>query len=207
MDFEQLCNERHSVRKYTTGIEICDEELERIFSMVLLGPSSFNIQHWQFVVVRDQNRKSALKDMSFHQAQVADAAAVVLVCGNLQAYQDAERIYGDSPIEVREKYVPMIMGSYQDQPALQRDEVIRSGSMAAMSLMYAAKSLGWDSGPMIGFDAAKVAEFLRLGKETIPVMMVVIGKALNDEQPERGHRRAIAEVVKLESAEGLSLGA
>ena len=74
-----------------------------------------------------------------------------------------------------------------------------------MSLMYAAKGLGWDTGPMIGFEADQVADMLRLGTDTIPVMMVVIGKALNGEQPPRGYRRPIEEVVRLESMDGASL--
>ena len=205
MNFEQLCQQRHSVRKYERGIAISDAELAEIFCLVVQGPSSFNIQHWRFIVVRDDARKSALKDLSFGQSQVEDCSAVVLVCGGLLAYQDAERIYADVPEDVRDKYVPMIEGSYKDQPALQRDEVIRSGSMAAMSLMYAAKSYGWDTGPMIGFDAKKVAEYLALEETTVPVMMVVLGKALDGEQPPRAYRRPIDEVVKLESEQGESL--
>ncbi|MEM7468262.1 MAG: nitroreductase family protein [Pseudomonadota bacterium] len=205
MQFEDLCRERHSVRKYEPGVSISDAQLQEIFSLVIEGPSSFNIQHWRFIVVRDHSKKSTLKNLSYGQSQVEDCSAVILVCGNLDAYQDAARIYADTPQDVQEKYIPMIEGSYQDQPALQRDEVIRSGSMAAMSLMYAAKNFGWDTGPMIGFDAAKVSEFLALETSTVPVMMVALGKALDGQQPVRAYRRSIDEVVMLESEQGQSL--
>ncbi|MGR8946991.1 MAG: nitroreductase family protein [Gammaproteobacteria bacterium] len=207
MSFENLCAARHSVRKYEPGIAISDAELKKIFSLVIQGPSSFNIQHWRFIVVRDQARKAALKDLSFGQTQVEDCAAVVLVCGGLEAFKDARRIYADTPQDIQDKYVPMIEGSYDNQPALQRDEVIRTGSMAAMSLMYAAKDHGWDTGPMIGFDASKVSEYLELESTTVPVMMVVLGKALNGEQPPRAYRRPLEEVVKLETEQGKSLSA
>jgi len=205
LDYFELAEARHSVRIYEPGIEINDAELKRIFDTVVLSPSSFNIQHWKFVVVRDQSRKAELRGLSFGQAQVEQAAAVVLVCGRLDAYQDAAQIYGDADAATREKYVPMIEGAYTDQPALQREEAVRSGSMAAMSLMYAAKAAGWDSGPMIGFDAKKVGALLNLDENTIPVMMVVIGKALDGQQPRRGHRRPVEEVVRLESLDGKSL--
>ena len=205
MDFEQLCEARHSVRKYERGVKISDEALKEIFGMVIQGPSSFNIQHWQFVVVRDDGKKAALKDLSYGQTQVADCAAVILVCGRLDAYLDAQRIYADTPADIQEKYIPLIEGSYKDQYALQRDEVIRSSSMAAMSLMYAAKSKGWDTGPMIGFDAKKVSEYLELTEQLVPVMMIVLGKALNGEQPDRAYRRPLSEVVKLESVSGSPL--
>lgn len=205
MDFFELADARHSVRIYEPGIEIGDTDLKRIFDTVVLGPSSFNIQHWRFVVVRDQARKVELRDLAFGQVQVEQAAAVVVVCGRLDAYGDASRIYRDADAAARDKYVPMIEGVYKDQPALQREEAVRSGSLAAMSLMYGAKALGWDSGPMIGFDPAKVGTLLKLDDNTVAVMMVVIGKALGGRQPPRGYRRPVAEVVRLESLDGDSL--
>jgi len=202
VDFFALAATRHSVRRYSPNEKIGDADLKRIFDAVVLSPSSFNIQPWQFVVIRDQARKIELRQLSFGQAQVEEAAAVVLICGRLDAYADAERIYRDSDAATRDKYLPMILGAYKDQPAQQREEAIRCGSLAAMSLMYAAKAIGWDSGPMIGFDAAKVGALLQLDANTVPVMMVVIGKALRGEQPPRGYRRPVAEVVRLESLAG-----
>lgn len=207
MNFIELAAARHSVRKYETGVTIDDAELTRIFDTVILSPSSYNVQHWQFVVVRDEARKRELSALSFGQPQVADAAAVVLVCGRLDAFEDAPRIYAELDQETREKSVGRILGAYTDAPVLQREEAIRSGSLAAMSLMYAAKALGWDSGPMIGFEADKVSAFLNLDAQTIPVMMIVVGKALNGEQPARAYRRPLSEVVKLETLDGASLGA
>lgn len=207
MNFIELADARHSVRKYEPGVEISDDDLKRLFDTVILSPSSYNVQHWQFVVVRDAARKSDLRGISYGQAQVEDAAAVVLVCGRLDAFEDAPRIYADVDAETRDKSVERIIGAYTGQTGLQREEVIRSGSLAAMSLMYAAKALGWDSGPMIGFEADKVSALLNFDAQTIPVMMIVIGKALGAEQPARGYRRPVAEVVKFETLDGPGLGA
>ena len=104
------------------------------------------------------------------------------------------------------KALPTIAGAYTGQPQLQREEAVRSASMAAMALMFAAKARGWDSGPMIGFDAAKVGALLELDAHTVPVMLVVLGKALGGQQPARLYRRPLAEVVKLETANGVALG-
>jgi putative NAD(P)H nitroreductase len=205
LEFFELAATRRSVRIYEPGLQISDADLKRIFDAVVLTPSSFNIQHWKFIVVRDETRKTELRSIAFGQAQVEQAAAVVLVCGRLDAYVDASRIYADADEVSRNKYLPMIEGAYKDQPALQREEAIRSGSLAAMSLMYAAKAIGWDSGPMIGFDAAKVGAMLKLDGNTVPVMMVVVGKALDAEQKPRVYRRPVSEVVKLERSDGASL--
>ncbi|AHY09918.1 nitroreductase family protein [Serratia plymuthica] len=53
---------------------------------------------------------------------------------------------------------PRMPGWYQDQPLapndliLQRDEVVRSASLAAMTLMLAAQGMGLGSCPMVGFN-------------------------------------------------------
>lgn len=205
MNFDALTEQRHSVRRYQPGLSITDEDLRKIFLQVQRSPSSFNLQHWRFVVVRDVARKRALRDLSYGQQQVEDSAAAVLVCGRLDAFEDASRLYADAPADLRNKFVPMISGVYRDQPALQREEAIRSGALAAMTLMYAAKHFGWDSGPMIGFDAAKVSSMLELMPNTVPVMLVTIGKALNGEQPLRLYRRPLSEIVQFETQRGNSL--
>lgn len=199
MDFSELVDARHSVRQFEAGVIISDQELQAIFEQVVASPSSFNLQHWQFVVVREPERKTALRGLSFGQAQVEQCSAAVIVCGNLNAHADAERIYADEDAQVQEKYVPMIQGVYKGQVALQREESVRSGALAAMSLMYAARNRGWDTGPMIGFDADAVAAMLDLPEHVIPVMMVVMGRAEGGRQPQRGYRRPLQEVVHFES--------
>jgi nitroreductase len=206
LNFSELAQARHSVRHYTPGLSIDDDALTAIFADVALSPSSFNLQHWQFVVVREPARKRELRGMAFGQQQVEDCAAAIVVCGRLDAHADAPRIYEDAPAPMREKFVPMIAAVYERQPALQREEAVRSGALAAMSLMYAAKARGWDTGPMIGFDAAKVSTFLGLDAQTVPVMLVVLGKALNGEQPQRLYRRPLDEIVRLETQDGSRLG-
>ncbi|MCB1746397.1 MAG: nitroreductase family protein [Gammaproteobacteria bacterium] len=203
MEFADIVARRRSVRQFEPGVTLDDATLHTLFERVVQSPSSFNVQHWQFVVVREAARKAELRKLSYGQAQVEQCAAAVFVCGNLDAHADAARIYADADEEMRGKYVPMIEGVYRDQPVLQREEAIRSGALAAMTLMYAAQDLGWDSGPMIGFDAAKVSAYLALPVHVVPVMLVVLGRAAAPSGP-RGYRRPLSEVVHLESFSGAS---
>ena len=50
---------------------------------------------------------------------------------------------------------------------LQRDEAQRSIGMAMQTLMLAAKAIGYDSCPMIGFDIDKVAELINLPSDYV----------------------------------------
>lgn len=204
MDFEDVVRERRSVKTYDPGVPIRDQDLRALFELVVLSPSSFNLQNWRFVVVREPAQKKALQAAAWNQPQVGQASATLVVCGKLDAYRDAARIYADTPESVRARVVPMIEGSYADKPVLQRDEAIRGASLAAMTLMLAAHSLGWATGPMIGFDPEQVARVVQLPPGWIPAMLVVIGRMQGEIRP-RASRLPVSEVVRLETAVGAGL--
>jgi nitroreductase len=204
MDFSKIVTERRSVKTYDPQHPITDDELKAIFDKVVLSPSSFNIQHWRFVVVRDPGRKAELRKAAFDQEQVEAASAAIVVVGRLNAHEDADRIYAEAPQPVRERMVPMIHSFYAASPQAQRDEAIRSAALAAMTLMYAAYDHGYATGPMIGFEPAAVAELIGLDEQHIPVMLVVIGKQKGDMRP-RAHRHPVTEIVRFETLTGKPL--
>ena len=76
----------------------------------------------------------------------------------------------------------------------QRDEAMRSCGMAAMNLMLTAKSMGYDTCPMDGFDFDKVGELLNLPKDHIPSMFVCVGKGIKEAMP-RGGQLPLDQVV------------
>lgn len=204
MQFTDVVTGRRSVKNYDPNHAVTDDELKALFAKVVLSPSSFNLQHWRFVVVRDGKQKAALRKVAFNQEQVATASAVIVVLGKLTAHEDAARILGDAPQKVRDNMVPMIHGFYAEKVAAQRDEAIRSASLAAMTLMYAAYDMGYATGPMIGFDPQGVAEVIGLDQHHVPVMLVVLGKQIGDLRP-RSSRLPLSHVVKLETFTGPSL--
>jgi hypothetical protein len=73
--------------------------------------------------------------------------------------------------------VPMVKPFYQGREQLQRDEAMRSIGIAAQTLMLSAKSMGYDSCPMIGFDADVVAKLINLPADHTVGMLLTIGKA------------------------------
>lgn len=204
MEFSELARSRRSIRDYDASRPVTDADLRAIFEDVVLSPSSFNLQHWKFVVVRDPVRKKQLREAASGQEQVEQAPAVILVCGKLDAHLDAPRIYSETPKEIRARMLPMIHAFYEGNPQLMRDEAIRSASLAAMSLMYAARSRGFDTGPMIGFDPDAVSRLLKLDFNHIPVMMMVLGHRASEPRP-REFRRPLDEVVHLETLDGPGL--
>ena len=83
---------------------------------------------------------------------------------------------------------------YSDSPQNRRDEAIRSCGFAAQTIMLAAKQMGLDSCPMVGFDYDEMAKIINLPDDHIIVMMIVVGKAASP-AAERGGQLSLDEVV------------
>lgn len=195
MDTFEAIEKRRAVKHFDPNHTITQDELDRILSAAILSPTSFNIQNWRFVVITNKDLKAKMRKASWNQAQVTDASAVLVLCADLLAWKkDPSRYWKDAPKEVQDSLVPMIVKSYEGQDQLQRDEAIRSCGMAAQTIMLAAKSIGYDSCPMIGFDPKQVAEIINLPHDHIIGMMITIGKALKPTQA-RGGQLPLNQVV------------
>ena len=172
--------ERRSVKHYDPTHEMREAEINALLELALLSPTSFNMQHWRFVVVTDTEKLAAIQAAAWNQAQVTEASITILLCAKLNAHEDAGRYWVHAPQSVQDILVPMISPFYQNNAQLRRDEAMRSIGIAAQTLMLTAKSMGYDSCPMIGFDPEKVAEIIDLPENHVIGMMLTVGKALKD---------------------------
>jgi len=163
--------------------------------LAMLSPTSFNMQNWRFVVVQDEGLRKEIRAASWNQAQVTEASILVLLCADLEAHnKNPARYWVNAPKAVQDVLVPMIPRFYNGQDRIQRDEAMRSVGIAAQTLMLAARALGYDSCPMVGFDPVKVGELIRLPDHHVIGMMLTIGKAIKAAMP-RGGQLPMGEVV------------
>ncbi|MEM6331103.1 MAG: nitroreductase family protein [Planctomycetota bacterium] len=195
METLEAIEARRAVKHYDPAFDMPEADVDRLMELTLLSPTSFNIQNWRFVVCRDAAVKKQLRAAAWDQAQVEEANLTILLCGKLAAHADnPERYWRDAPEAVAQMLVPMIGQFYDGNESLQRDEVMRSVGIAGQTIMLAAKSMGYDSCPMIGFDPAKVGEIIGLPPGHVIGMMITVGKALKPAHP-RGGQLAKEEVV------------
>lgn len=186
---------RRSVKKFDPAHVMTGDEINRLLGAAILSPTSFNIQNWRFVAVTDAEVKKQIRQAGWNQAQYTDCSLLVIVCGDREAYrQDPARYWAQAPQATRQYVVPAIESAYGSSGELRRDENLRSGGMAAQTIMLAAKAMDYDTCPMIGFDFAEVARIIRLPAEHDIVMAVAVGKAMEPAR-ERGGQLPLAEVV------------
>lgn len=195
MDTFEAIEKRRSVKSFDSNHVISKQEIDKILSAAILSPTSYNIQHWRFVVVTNKETKAKLREASWNQAQVSDSSVVIILCADLLAWKkDPARYWRNAPKSTQDYVVPAILESYESNEQFQRDEAIRSCGMAAQTIMLAAKAMNYDSCPMIGFVPEKVAEIINLPKDHIMPMMITIGKALKPANP-RGGQLSLNEVT------------
>lgn len=204
MNFSELVRARRSVREYDLSQPVTDADLKAIFDDVILSPSAFNLQSWAFVVMREAEQKRRLRAASMDQAQVENCGAVIVVCAKLDAHADAPVVFAQTPEPMRGRMIGMTTQMYGGNEQFARDEAIRGASLAAMTLMYAAKARGFETGAMIGFNPQQVAEVAGLTANYVPAMLIVMGHGTPPATP-RGYRKPVAEVVKLERLDGAGL--
>jgi nitroreductase len=187
MDIKQAIVERRSVKHFDTTHEMTEAETQELMQHAILSPTAFNIQHWRFVRVKDKVKRQQIQDASWGQVQVSEAALLLVICADLNAWEkQPERYFKDAPEEVRGILLPAIENYYTNHHQAQRDECFRSTSIAAMNIMLMAKGMGYDSCPMDGFDFDKVAKIINLPHDHIVTMMITIGKKKLDAKPRSG---------------------
>ncbi|VAW33812.1 Oxygen-insensitive NAD(P)H nitroreductase / Dihydropteridine reductase [hydrothermal vent metagenome] len=186
---------RRAVKHFDANHSMTAEEVNELLSLAMLSPTAFNIQNWRYVVVTDQELRTQIREAAWDQAQVTDASLFIILCADLKSWEKQPgRYWINAPKEVQDFIIPAIDDYYRGKDQVQRDEAMRSCGIAAQTLMLAAKSMGYDSCPMDGFDFKKVAELIHLPEDHVIAMFVTIGKGTEEAWPRPG-QLGIDEVI------------
>lgn len=179
---------RRAVKHFDPNHTMTKEEERKLFEATIQSPTSFNIQHWRFVILRDKELRAKIrKEFGNDQAQMTDASLLVLFTADVMGWKKSpERYWVNAPKEVAELLVNWMGPFHEGREWLQRDEAQRSIGMAMQTMMLAAQDLGYQSCPMIGFDDKEVAKLINLPKDHIMGPMVAIGKGIKEPWPKPG---------------------
>lgn len=187
MDVFTAIAARRAVKHFDPSHRMREDEIARLIEAAMQAPTSFNIQHWRFVLLRDPGLRKQVRALGNDQAQMTDASLLVLMTADVAAWKkNPARYWVNAPKAVGEILVNWIAPFHEGKPQLQRDEAQRSIGMAMATLMLAAQELGYDSCPMIGFDHDAVARLVRLPADHCIGPMVAIGKRTKDPWPKPG---------------------
>lgn len=174
-------SERRSTPSFD-GAPIRGEDLEAILHAGLDAPSGYNMQPWRFVVVQSDEGRKRLRAASYNQAKVEEASAVIVACGDADAWRkdldemlDLGRAGGmpESYAAQAKSSVPNYLSSFsQDQMKAWLNKQVM---LAYTHMMLMAEVLGYDTAPLEGFEQDRVHEALRLPMSYTVVALLAVG--------------------------------
>ncbi|MEW6052426.1 MAG: nitroreductase family protein [Nitrospirota bacterium] len=208
MDVIQTIKERRSINYFESGKEISDRTLRELLEIGNLSPSSFNLQPWRVIVVRDPEKKKTLRRCAFNQPKVEEASAVLIMIADPKGLEENLDRVLDSWIELgfltpekRETYATIARNLQGTEESLKRKIfAAKNTALFAMNLMLAAKGLGLDTHPMDGFEEDCIKKEFGVPADKIIPMLIAVGY-LKSGVPllPRAFRRNIDEFVSFET--------
>lgn len=191
---------RSAAKYYDPTATLSDDQIADLVRIGTSAPTSFHLQNWRFIAVRTPEAKARLSPIAWSQPPITEAAVTFIICGQLaDSSVIPERLAplvkaGVMPVEMVSDWELPARDLYLEYPQRQRDEAVRTATFGASAIIYAARSLGFGSTPMIGFDAEGVAREFRLAENEVPVMLLSIGTERPGNWPQK-LRRPLAEVL------------
>lgn len=187
MNTLEAIQSRRAIKHYDADHRMSDAEIRQLLETAMLAPTAFNIQHWRFVTVLDPEVRKQIRTAAWDQAQVTDASLLIVMCADKDAWKkDAARYWKNAPQPVQDFLVPAIGPYYEGREQVQRDECMRSCGLAGMTIMLAAKAMGYDSCPMDGFDFDAVGKIINLPEDHVISFMIAVGKGTQPAWPKPG---------------------
>lgn len=187
---------RRSIRQFVQE-PMNQGDLREILRLASLAPSAWNAQTWRFAVVQTPELKEKLREAAYGQAQVTNAPAVIVVYSDmedtLQTVEDtAHPGMGEEGRSGQRQTFDRVFGG---QDVAQRGQWgLSQANIAFAFVMLAARGLGYDTVPMLGFDPAKVRDLLDLPEHVQFAGILPIGKRAEEGFPH--HRHSVGRLTK-----------
>ena len=189
--YNEDLNWRYATKKFDPSKELNKEDLNYLLESIQLTASSYGLQPYEVIVVKDQATREKLKAAAWNQTQITDAS-YLLVFANLksvtESYVDS---YLDNIAETRNITREDLKGmedmiknttlklSSEDQEAW----AAKQAYIALGNLLSAAANAKIDSCPMEGFDAEKFDEILGLADKNLTTAVIApIGYRSEEDQ-------------------------
>ena len=151
---------------------VTNADLRALYDLLKLGPTSANSSPARFKFVRSAEAKERLAALvSGNNAGKVRAAPVTAIIGfDTKFYDRLPELF--PPADARSWFA--------GKDALARETAFRNASLQGAWLIMAARALGWDTGPMSGFDKEKVDAAFWGGTTVETDFLCSIGKGTTD---------------------------
>jgi len=189
--YNEDLNWRYATKKFDSEKEISHEDLNTLLESIQLTASSYGLQPYEVIVVKDQETRKKLKEVAWNQTQITDAS-YLLVFANLKSVtENYVDTYLDNIAETRNLSREDLKGmedmikntTLKLSAESQNDWASKQAYIALGNLLSAAANLKIDTCPMEGFEAEKFDEILGLKDRNLTTAVIApIGYRSDDDQ-------------------------
>ena len=188
MEFKEIVQKRYATKKFD-GKKLPQDKVDELFEIIRMSPSSFGLQPWVVKVIEDKEEKEKLLGATWKQPQITSCSHLLVFCADtdiksrIDKYEQMMKGAGSSE-EGTKTYIGMMRGF---EEGLSEDKRLswsqRQTYLAIGNAVNGAKSLGFDSCPMEGFQPEEYSKILQLPEHIVPVALVTIGYAADEPIP------------------------
>ncbi|MBU1232498.1 MAG: nitroreductase family protein [Proteobacteria bacterium] len=206
MNFREISEKRRAINFFDPQQDVSEQLLTEVIELAAKTPSSFNLQPWNLMVLRDQKKKEKLKTLAWDQPKVIEAPVVLIFLADKNGWQEGHATVeknwqemvkaGSMQPEQRQWFLDAAQSLYNWSPEANLAFAAKNTGFFAMSLMYAATSLGLETHPMDGFDHEGVRkEFDIPDNFWIPLLLAVGYKKPGLEMHPAKWRKTTDEII------------
>ena len=171
---------RYATKNFDSQKDIDADKLNLLIEAVRLSPSSYGLQLYKVLIVKDKEIRAKLREVSWNQPQITDSSALVIFCNYTEVTDEHVNDYIKLKAEIENLDIKQIEGygnmmkskiaamSKENRKAWTK----RQTYIALGILLSAAAELEIDSCPMEGFNSNKYNEILGLNKENLSAAVV-----------------------------------
>jgi nitroreductase len=201
-DFTKAMHFRHACKLFDTNRKVSEETIKYILEMGRLSPSSFGMEPWKFLVIRNSTLKEKLQPLCWNQPQITTCSDLVIILAAIESVRPQSGIpqkrFARRPLaqEQIDTYIELY-GNFLTDTFSNNEKTYcwttHQTYIALTNMMMAAAYEGIDSCPIEGFEKEKVEALLEIDTSKYQVsVMLAFGYRVN---PQGEHLRLSFEEV------------
>ena len=199
---------RYATKQFDVTKKIPSRDFEELLEVLRLAPSSFGLQPWKFIVVKNAELRTKLREAAWGQPQVTDSSHFIVLCARTDVDEKFVNHFVGAIAKTRKVsleslkgYQEMMMGSMSSKTEQARIDWSKKQVYIALGMLLEAAALkGIDAAPMEGFSSDQFDEILGLKKEhlTATVLCALGYRTDNDPAARQAKVRFSKEEVVIE---------
>ncbi|MEM4637866.1 MAG: NAD(P)H-dependent oxidoreductase [Candidatus Woesearchaeota archaeon] len=188
MNFKDIVMNRYATKSFD-GRKLPDEKIKELLELIRYSASSFGLQPYKIIVVKDKETKEKLLPASWNQPQITTCSHLLIFCADTDIKSRVDKyekllLKNNKENDSVKKYVEMIRGFEQQ---MSEDKKLvwaqKQVYIALGNAINGAKSLGFDSCPMEGFIPEEYSKILCLPENLVPTVLCPVGYANDNPRP------------------------